>query len=55
MRSREPCYSAGWLQALDIEPLQVGIIGRLTEVVLITTGSGRMHIVSPHELPTGRT
>ena len=35
------------------EPLQVGVIGRRTELVLIPSGHGRMRIVSPHELPVG--
>ena len=45
LTQKAPCECArfaGRLQALDIEPLQVGIIGRLTGIVLITTGSGRM-------------
>jgi hypothetical protein len=29
---------------------QVGVIGRLTDVVLVPNGRGRMRIVSPHEL-----
>ena len=36
-----------------VVPLQVGIVGRLTELVLTPTGHGRMRIVSPHELPVG--
>jgi hypothetical protein len=36
------------------EPMQVDIIGRRTERVLIPTGPGRMRIVSPHELPAGK-
>ncbi|MBE3070349.1 MAG: hypothetical protein IMZ66_08945, partial [Planctomycetes bacterium] len=40
----------GEAQRSPVEPLQVGIIGRLTELVLIPTGRGRMRIVSPHEL-----
>jgi hypothetical protein len=30
-----------------------GDIGRRTELVLIPSGQGRMHIVSPHELALG--
>ena len=34
-----------------VEPRQVGVIGRLAEVVLIPSGRGRMRIISPHEVP----
>jgi len=44
---------ANRLQVAGVEPLQVGVIGRLTELVLIPAGPGRMRIVSPHELPIG--
>jgi len=40
--------------ALDnrpVKPLQVGVIGRRTELVLIPSGRGTLRIVSPHELP----
>jgi len=43
----------GEAERSPVVPLQVGIIGRLTELVLIPTGPGRMRIVSPHELPIG--
>jgi hypothetical protein len=33
--------------------LQVGVIGRRTELVLIPSGQGCMQVVSPHELPVG--
>jgi len=44
----------GEAQRSPVVPLQVGVIGRLTEVVLITTGSGRMRVVSPHGIPLGK-
>jgi hypothetical protein len=31
-----------------VVPVQVGVIGRLTELVVIPAGQGRMRIVSPH-------
>jgi hypothetical protein len=34
-----------------IPPIQVGAIGRRTELVLIPSGRGRMRIASPHEFP----
>jgi len=39
------------LRRLAEGPLQVGVIGRRTELVLTPSGRGRMRIVSPHELP----
>ncbi|MCX5676946.1 MAG: hypothetical protein NTX87_18305 [Planctomycetota bacterium] len=36
-----------------VTPLQVGVIGRRTELVLIPSGHGRMRIVSPHEPQAG--
>ena len=41
------------LDCRPVVPLQVGVIGRRTELVLIPSGQGRMRIVSPHELPLG--
>jgi len=41
------------LWAAGYEKPCVGLIGRLTEVILIPAGCGRMRIVSPHELPVG--
>ena len=42
------------LHARSVVPLQVGVIGRRTELVLIPSGHGHMRIVSPHELALGR-
>jgi len=50
-REESPDGAAG---ARPVVPLQVGIIGRLTELILIPTGRGRMRIVSPHEMAVGR-
>jgi len=47
------CLSVLVLQARPVAPLQVGVIGRRTELVLIPSGQGRMRTVSPHELPVG--
>jgi len=33
----------------------VGLIGRLTEVILIPSGKGCMRTVSPHALPVGES
>ena len=41
------------LHARPVVPLQVGVIGGRTELVLIPSGHGRMRIVSPYELPLG--
>jgi len=41
------------LDARPVSSLQVGVIGRRTELVLIPSGQGRMRIVSPHELTVG--
>jgi hypothetical protein len=51
-------YFAKRLESLTFDgrpvtPVQVGVIGRRTELVLIPSGRGRMRIVSPHELPVG--
>jgi len=43
----------GVIKHLANDPLQVGVIGRRTELVLIPSGHGRMRIVSPHELTSG--
>jgi hypothetical protein len=42
------------LHARSVVPLQVGVIGRRTELALIPSGHGRMRIVSPHELALGQ-
>ena len=44
-------FSEWWLapSRLLAATLQVGVIGRLTELVLVPTGHGHMRIVSPHE------
>jgi len=34
-----------------VEPLQIGVIGRLAEVVLVPAGRSRMRIVSPQGVP----
>ena len=52
-RQCECARFAGRLQAAGVEPIQVGVVGRRTELVLIPSGRGRMRIVSPHELRTG--
>jgi hypothetical protein len=49
---RDPLTNIRWRGAA---PLQVGVIGRRTELVLITSAPGPMRIVSPHELPAGET
>lgn len=36
-----------------VAPLQVGVTGRRTELVLTPSGQGRMRVVSPHELTAG--
>ena len=41
------------LHARPVVPLQVGVIGRRTELVLISSGHGRLGVVSPHELALG--
>ena len=41
------------LKTRPVVPLQVGVIGRRAELVLIPSGQGRVRIVSPHELPAG--
>ena len=41
------------LHARPVVPLQVGVIGRRTELVAIPSGHGRMRTISPHELWTG--
>ena len=47
------CECTRFAKRLPQKPLQVGVIGRLTEVVLIPTGRGRMRIISPHDLLVG--
>jgi len=44
-----------WLASARLlaEPLQVGVTGRRTELVLIPSGQGRMRIVSPHGPASG--
>jgi len=36
-----------------VVPRQVGIIGRLTELIVVPSGRGRMRIVSPHTVALG--
>jgi hypothetical protein len=41
------------LDGRPVTPVEVGVIGRRTELLLIPSGQGRIRIVSPHELPVG--
>ena len=41
------------LDGRPVVPLQMGVIGRLTQVVLIPAVPGCLRIVSPHEMPVG--
>jgi hypothetical protein len=50
---RTGCECRHFAKRLPKEPLQVGVIGRRTELVLIPSGRGSMRIVSPHEVPIG--
>jgi len=47
------CFRASRLRAAGIEPIQIGVIGRPTELVLIAYCRGRIRITSLHELPLG--
>jgi hypothetical protein len=38
---------------VPLAPLQVGVIGSRTELVLTPSGQLGVRIVSPHELPVG--